>query len=47
MQELLTVLGLQGTEPVDTPSWHYQDLHSNTSDGLQLREALTKCYDLR
>ncbi|KAK9785250.1 hypothetical protein WJX73_004727 [Symbiochloris irregularis] len=48
VEEVLQALGLAGREGVSAPSWHYEDARADASDDqLDLREALTTCYDLR
>lgn len=45
---LLAALGASGAERVPVPSWHYQEEGEPYADGsMPLRDALTKCYDLR
>lgn len=47
VSELLSVMGLEGSEQVPCPGWHYPDAQGNTPQQLTLREALTNCFDLR
>ncbi|GFR40974.1 hypothetical protein Agub_g1639 [Astrephomene gubernaculifera] len=44
VEELLAVMGASPSEQVAVPSWHYEE---GSRAGMQLSEALTKCYDLR
>jgi len=50
VDELLAALGARGDERVPVPAWHYEDAApaDARADGrMPLREALSKCYDLR
>jgi sulfite reductase alpha subunit-like flavoprotein len=45
VEDLLEVLGADGAQMVAVPSWHYEEANKRTE--MSLREALSKCYDLR
>jgi hypothetical protein len=50
VDELLAALDARGDERVPVPAWHYEDAApaDARADGrMPLREALSKCYDLR
>ncbi len=57
VDELLRVLGTDGTQTVPTPPWHYEmtppasddktSTNTHTAGPLTLRDALSFCYDLK
>ena len=49
VQQLLAVMGADGSEPVLRPSWPFREpgSHPGADAALPLRDALTSCYDIR
>lgn len=46
VDDLIMVLGASPSELVPVPSWHY-DEGQGLQTNIPLKEALTKCYDIR